>query len=248
MWKFSPAALVRRSPTRSSTRRSSLVVSATAVAAAASNGPGWQGDTPKRRRQQLNESTWRRERRRNAAVVADASDKGAGNALAVVPLTSGGEFASAGDNPDDRAGSERPGRMRALNGGSGVARASAIANLDANSGNVVIAGSASAAARAHNLSGPGSSGLAASADAELGVTHTPDLTVGGVAGARASAVNSGSGAGAVNAQAHISADSTLRNITLGGVSIVVDASNLAIGNSRPGCSGPRRPSSWIILP
>ena len=201
------------------------------VAATASNGPGGLGDAKAVANLQLSGIAGALAVAGNIGVFARASDRGAGDAVATA-LT--GISASAGEGPGHVALGSLTDRANALNSGSGGATARAVANLDADSGDVAILGSANAIAQAHNLGGAPGTGLVASADAELSVTHVRNLAVLGVAGAQASAVNSGTGAGAVNAHAGISADSTVQNIALGGVSIFVDASNLATGNAGPG--------------
>ena len=173
-------------------------------------------------------------------VFAEASDKGEGGAIATA-LT--GISASAGEGA---AGVVAIGsltdRADALNGGGGAALANAVAAMDAHNGTIVVGGSASAAAHARNLSGTSGSALVASADAQLNFSHAINVAVLDVAGAEAVAINSGSGAGAVNAHADIGFDSTVRNIALGGVGVAVVASNLAVGNGGPGL-GQRHPSS-----
>jgi hypothetical protein len=115
--------------------------------------------------------------------------------------------------------------------------------MDAHNGTIVVGGSASAVAHALNLPGTGGSGLVASADAQLNFSHAINVAVLDVAGAEAVAINSGSGAGAVNAHAAIGFDSTVRNIFLGGVAVAVEASNLAVGNGGPGA---RATASFVM--
>ena len=164
-------------------------------------------------------------------VVASANDKGAGDAVALA-LT--GISASAGEGPGTVAIGSLTDRANALNSGGGAALANAVAGMDAHNGTIVVGGSASAVAHAHNVPGAAGTGLVASADAHLNFTHAVNVAVLGVAGAEAAAINSDSGGGAVNAHAGIGFDSTVRNIAVGGVGVTVDASNLAVGDTGPG--------------
>ena len=207
-----------------------VVLGGITVGAAASNASGGEGNAKAIANLQLSGIAGAVSVLGNIDVFAGASDQGAGQAIATA-LT--GISASAGEGAGTIAIGSLTDRADALNGGGGgVVTALAIANLDANSGDVVVARSASAAALAHNLSGLLGSGLAASADAQLNFAHANSVNVQGIAGAAAAAVNSGSGA--INAQAGIGFDSTIRNIALGGVRIAVDASNLLLRQDGPG--------------
>ena len=106
------------------------------VAATASNGPGGLGDAKAVANLQLSGIAGALAVAGNIDVFAFASDRGAGDALATA-LT--GISASAGEGPGHVALGSLTDHADALNGGGGVATARAVANLDADSGDVAIA-------------------------------------------------------------------------------------------------------------
>jgi hypothetical protein len=153
---------------------------------------------------------------------AFASDAGSGAAVAnaLTGITASGNVLTF--SLHDRAA--------AVNLGSGTAHANALASVTAHH-SASILGDAEVLAIASNEGGLTGPGIGASADARLNFHNAQTVTVQGIAGASANAINHGQGS--VNAHASIGFDSA-GSVTLGGVRVGVGALNLGSGAGGPG--------------
>jgi len=158
----------------------------------------------------------------NADVAAFASNAGSGNAVANAITGITANVSVLTFSLHDRAG--------ALNLGSGTAHANAALSVFAQHPASIL-GEAHVSAFASNLGGFTGPGIGASADAALNFHNAQTVTVQGIAGATASAINRGQGS--VNAHAGMGFGSAA-SINLGGVRISVAAANLGTGAGGPG--------------